>query len=252
MITIKNAEAILKMTEAGKIVGLVHDKLKGIIEPGITLLELDRQAEKLILKLGAKPSFKGYGGFPATICASVDEQVIHGIPSKRKLREGEIVSIDVGAFYLGYHGDAAFTAAVGTISEEKARLIEITERSFYEGFKMAKAGNRLGDISHSIEKVVLDAGYFVVKEFVGHGIGTELHEDPSVPNYGPPGRGPLLEPGMALAIEPMVNMGTESIIILDDGWTVITRDKKPSAHYEHTILITDSEPVILTKGEELD
>lgn len=252
MITIKNAEAILKMTEAGKIVGLVHDKLKGIIEPGISLLELDNQAEKLILKLGAKPSFKGYGGFPATICASVDEQIIHGIPSKRKLREGEIVSIDVGAFYLGYHGDAAFTAAVGNISEEKARLIEVTERSFYEGFKLAKAGNRLGDISHSIEKVVLEAGYFVVKEFVGHGIGRELHEDPSVPNYGPPGRGPLLEPGMTLAIEPMVNMGTESIIILDDGWTVITRDKQPSAHYEHTILITENDPVILTKGDMND
>ncbi len=252
MITIKNADAILKMAEAGKIVGLVHDKLKEIIEPGISLLELDNQAEKLILKLGAKPSFKGYGGFPATICASVDEQVIHGIPSKRILRDGEIVSIDVGAFYLGYHGDAAFTAAVGTISEEKARWIEITERSFYEGFKMAKAGNRLGDISHSIEKVVLDAGYFVVKEFVGHGIGRELHEDPSVPNYGPPGRGPLLEPGMTLAIEPMVNMGTESIIILDDGWTVITKDKKPSAHYENTILITESAPVILTKGDVND
>ena len=252
MITIKNAEAILKMTEAGKIVGLVHDKLKGIIEPGISLLELDNQAEKLIIKLGAKPSFKGYGGFPATICASVDEQVIHGIPSKRKLREGEIVSIDVGAFYLGYHGDAAFTAAVGSISEEKARLIEVTERSFYEGFKLAKAGNRLGDISHSIEKVVLEAGYYVVKEFVGHGIGRELHEDPSVPNYGPPGRGPLLEPGMTLAIEPMVNMGTESIIILDDGWTVITRDKQPSAHYEHTILITENDPVILTKGDMND
>jgi len=252
LITIKNAEAILKMTEAGKIVGLVHDKLKGIIEPGISLLELDNQAEKLILKLGAKPSFKGYGGFPATICASVDEQIIHGIPSKRKLREGEIVSIDVGAFYLGYHGDAAFTAAVGNISEEKARLIEVTERSFYEGFKLAKAGNRLGDISHSIEKVVLEAGYYVVKEFVGHGIGRELHEDPSVPNYGPPGRGPLLEPGMTLAIEPMVNMGTESIIILDDGWTVITRDKQPSAHYEHTILITENDPVILTKGDMND
>jgi len=252
LITIKNAEAILKMTEAGKIVGLVHDKLKEIIEPGISLLELDNQAEKLILKLGAKPSFKGYGGFPATICASVDEQVIHGIPSKRKLREGEIVSVDVGAFYLGYHGDAAFTAAIGTISEEKARLIKITEQSFYEGLIMAKAGNHLGDISHSIENVVVNAGYYVVKEFVGHGIGVELHEDPAIPNYGPPGRGPLLEAGMTLAIEPMVNMGTQSIIVLDDGWTVITKDKKPSAHYEHTILITETEPVILTKGEKID
>lgn len=252
MITIKNAEGIRKMKEAGAIVALVQNKLRDIIEPGISLLELDREAEKTILQMGAKPSFKGYGGFPATICASVDEQVIHGIPSKRKLKEGEIVSIDVGAFYLGYHGDAAFTAAVGKISEEKARLIEVTERSFYEGLKLAKAGNRLGDISHSIEKVVLQAGFYVVKEFVGHGIGTELHEDPAVPNYGPPGRGPLLEAGMTLAIEPMVNMGTESIYVLDDGWTVITKDKKPSAHYEHTILITDSEPVILTKGKELD
>lgn len=252
MITIKNSEAILKMKEAGKIVGLVHDKLKRIIEPGVSLLELDYQAEKLIRELGATPSFKGYGGFPAAICASVDEQVIHGIPSKRKLKDGEIVSIDVGAFYLGYHGDAAFTAAVGTISEEKKRLIDVTEKSFFEGFKMAKAGNRLGDISHSIEMVVLEAGFYVVKEFVGHGIGENLHEDPSVPNYGPPNRGPLLEPGMTLAIEPMVNMGTESIIVLDDGWTVVTRDNKPSAHYEHTILITESDPVILTKGEAID
>ena len=252
MITIKNSENIIKMKEAGKIVGLVHDKLKGIIEPGISLIELDSQAEKLIRSLGGKPSFKGYGGFPGTICASVDEQVIHGIPSKRKLKEGEIVSIDVGAFYLGYHGDAAFTAAVGVISEDKARLIKITEQSFYEGIKMAKAGNRIGDISHSIEKVVKEAGFFVVKEFVGHGIGAELHEDPAVPNYGPPGRGPLLEPGMTLAIEPMVNMGTESVIVLDDGWTVVTKDKKPSAHYEHTILITETEPVILTRGEAID
>lgn len=247
MITIKNADGILKMKEAGGIVALVHQELKKVIQPGVSLLELDDFAEKLIRKAGGSPSFKGYGGFPGSICASVDEEVIHGIPSKRKLKEGEIISIDVGAFYLGYHGDAAFTAAVGTISEAKARLIAVTESSFFEGIKMAKAGKRLGDVSHSIEMVVLDAGYSVVQEFVGHGIGRELHEDPAVPNYGPPGRGPLLEPGMTLAIEPMVNMGGAGILVLEDGWTVITKDRQPSAHYEHTILITEDEPVILTR-----
>lgn len=247
MITIKNADGILKMKEAGGIVALVHQELKKVIQPGVSLLELDDFAEKLIRKAGGSPSFKGYGGFPGSICASVDEEVIHGIPNKRKLKEGEIISIDVGAFYLGYHGDAAFTAAVGTISEAKARLIAVTESSFFEGIKMAKAGKRLGDVSHSIEMVVLDAGYSVVQEFVGHGIGRELHEDPAVPNYGPPGRGPLLEPGMTLAIEPMVNMGGAGILVLEDGWTVITKDRQPSAHYEHTILITEDEPVILTR-----
>lgn len=247
MITIKNAEGILKMKEAGGIVALVHQELKKVIQPGVSLLELDDFAEKLIRKAGGVPSFKGYGGFPGSICASVDEEVIHGIPSKRKLKEGEIISVDVGAFYLGYHGDAAFTAAVGTINEAKARLIAVTESSFFEGIKMAKAGKRLGDVSHSIEMVVLDAGYSVVQEFVGHGIGRELHEDPAVPNYGPPGRGPLLEPGMTLAIEPMVNMGGAGILVLEDGWTVITKDRQPSAHYEHTILITEDEPVILTR-----
>lgn len=251
MITIKNEAGIRSMKEAGAIVAMVHKELKRVIEPGITLLELDSQAEKLIRRLGAIPSFKGYGGFPGSVCISVDEEVIHGIPSRRKLKEGEIVSIDVGAYYLDHHGDAAFTAAVGKISEEKSRLIKITEDSFFEGFKMAKAGNRIGDISHSIEKLVLDAGYSVVKEFVGHGIGRELHEDPSVPNYGPPGRGPRLEPGMTLAIEPMVNMGSQYVHILDDGWTVVTQDRLPSAHYEHTILITEGEPVILTRLDDL-
>ena len=186
LITIKNEDSINKMKQAGEIVALVQIELKKVLEPGITLKELDTIAEKLIRKCGAVPSFKGYGGFPGTLCLSVDEQVIHGIPSKRKLVQGEIVSIDAGAFYLGYHGDAAFTAAIGSISEEKARLIEVTEASFYEGIKMAKAGNHLSDISHSIETVVLKAGFSVVKEFVGHGIGRELHEDPAIPNYGPP------------------------------------------------------------------
>ena len=252
MITIKNKDSIQKMKEAGYIVGTVLNSLRKMIEPGVSLRELDNHAEKLIKSMGAIPSFKGYGGFPGSICASVDEEVIHGIPSKRKLREGEIISIDAGAFINGFHGDSAFTAAVGKISEEKQRLINVTEASFYEGLKMAKAGNHLGDISHNIEKTVLAAGFSVVKEFVGHGIGKELHEDPAVPNYGPPGRGVKLHAGMTLAIEPMVNMGVESIRILDDGWTVVTKDKQPSAHYEHTILITDEEPVILTKGDEFD
>ncbi|MCI0502489.1 MAG: type I methionyl aminopeptidase [Fusobacteria bacterium] len=252
MITIKNEDSINKMKKAGYIVAKVLVSLKEMIEPGISLKELDSFAEKMIRQMGAVPSFKGYGGFPGSICASVNEEVIHGIPGKRRLKEGEIISIDAGAFIDGFHGDSAFTAAVGKISEDKQRLIDITEASFYEGLKMAKAGNHLGDISHSIEKKVLAAGFSVVKEFVGHGIGRELHEDPAVPNYGPPGRGVKLQSGMTLAIEPMVNMGTESILILDDGWTVVTKDKQPSAHYEHTILITDEEPVILTKGDWFD
>lgn len=252
MITIKNQDSIQKMKDAGYIVAKVLNSLKKMIEPGISLIELDNYAEKLIRNMGAIPSFKGYGGFPGSICTSVDEEVIHGIPSKRKLKEGEMISIDAGAFINGFHGDSAFTAAVGKISEEKQRLIDITEASFYEGLKMAKAGNHLGDISHNIEKIVLAAGFSIVKEFVGHGIGRELHEDPPVPNYGPPGRGVKLQAGITLAIEPMVNMGKESIMILDDEWTVVTKDKQPSAHYEHTILITDEEPVILTKGDEFD
>ena len=246
MITIKNKDSIEKMREAGHIVALAHQALKEVIAPGISLIELDRIAEKVIRENGAIPSFKGYGGFPASICASVDEVVIHGIPSARVLKEGEIISIDVGAFIYGFHGDAAFTAAVGSISDEKRRLIEVTELSFYEGIKKAKAGNHLGDLSHRVQQVVEDAGYSVVREFVGHGVGEHLHEDPAVPNYGPPGRGPVLSAGMTIAVEPMVNMGKPGVRVLDDGWTVVTIDGKPSAHYEHTILITDDEPELLT------
>ena len=246
MITIKNKDSIEKMREAGHIVALAHQALKEVIAPGISLIELDRIAEKVIRENGAIPSFKGYGGFPASICASVDEVVIHGIPSARVLKEGEIISIDVGAFIYGFHGDAAFTAAVGSISEEKRRLIATTERSYFEGIKEAKAGNHLGDLSHRIQQIVEDAGYSVVREFVGHGVGEHLHEDPAVPNYGPPGRGPILSAGMTIAVEPMVNMGTAGVRVLDDEWTVVTLDGKPSAHYEHTILITDDEPELLT------
>ena len=247
MIIIKNKDSILKMKEVGALVALVHKKLKEIIMPGISLLELDREAEKIIREHEAIPSFKGYGGFPNTICTSVDEIVIHGIPSNRRLKEGEIVSIDVGALKNGYHGDAAFTAAVGVISPEKDKLISTTEESFFNGFQMAKAGNCLGDISHAIQKTAESAGFSIVREFVGHGIGESLHEDPAVPNYGPPGRGPCLEVGMTIAIEPMVNMGCFDIEILEDGWTVVTKDKQPSAHYEHTVVITESEPIILTQ-----
>lgn len=235
------------MKEAGAIVALVHQKLKEIITPGISLLELDKEAEKIILAHKAIPSFKGYEGFPSTICASVDDVVIHGIPSSRRLKEGEIISIDVGALKDGYHGDAAFTAAVGVISPEKQKLISVTEDSFFAGLQMAKAGNRLGDISHAVQTTAESAGFSIVREFVGHGVGENLHEDPAVPNYGPPGRGPRLEAGMALAIEPMVNMGGSSIEILEDGWTVVTKDKQPSAHYEHTVVITEGEPIILTR-----
>lgn len=248
MIIIKDKDGILKMKEAGALVALVHKKLKEIIMPGVSLLELDREAEKIIKEHKAIPSFKGYAGYPNTICASVDEVVIHGIPSSRCLKEGEIISIDVGALKNGYHGDAAFTFAVGVISSEKEKLISVTEESFFKGLQMAKIGNRLGDISHAIQEVVESSGFSVVREFVGHGIGEDLHEDPAIPNYGPPGRGPRLEAGMALAIEPMVNMGDSSIEILEDKWTVVTKDRQPSAHYEHTIIITDSEPIILTQS----
>lgn len=247
MITIKSDREIQLMREAGNIVAQAHQLIKELIKPGVSILELDRACEEFIRSKGAIPSFKGYGGFPGTICASVDHEVIHGIPSKRKLKEGEIISIDVGAYLNGYHGDAAFTAAVGNISEEKQRLIKVTEESFFEGIKMAKVGNYLGDISHRIQEVVESNGFSVIREYVGHGIGTELHEDPPIPNYGRPGRGPVLMAGMTLAIEPMVNMGLKEIKTLSDGWTVVTLDKKPSAHYEHTILITEGEPQLLTR-----
>ncbi|GAA3657022.1 type I methionyl aminopeptidase [Asaccharospora irregularis] len=248
MIILKSKKEIEIMREAGKIVAETHEILKEAITPGISTLELDKIAEENIRKYDAVPSFKGYGGFPASICASVNEQVVHGIPSKNQiLKEGDIVSLDIGAYYKGYHGDSAKTHGVGMISEEDRRLIEVTRESFYEGMKFAKLGCRLSDISHAVQAHVEKHGFSVVRDLVGHGVGSNLHEDPHVPNYGSPGRGPKLQEGMVIAVEPMVNAGRYHVKSLSDGWTVVTIDGKKSAHYEHTIAITEDEPFMLTK-----
>ena len=247
MIVIKSKQQIELMREAGKIVAETHQILKEAVRPGISTLELDKIAEDNIRKYNAIPSFKGYGGFPGSICASVNDEVVHGIPSSRILKEGDIVSLDIGAYYKGYHSDSAKTHGVGVISEEDRKLIEVTKQSFYEGIKFAKEGYRLSDISHAIQEYVEKYGFSVVRDLVGHGIGTQLHEDHQIPNYGLPGKGPRLQSGMVLAIEPMINAGRYKVKILSDDWTVVTADGKKSAHYEHTIAITEDEPIILSK-----
>lgn len=247
MIYIKSRKEIELMREAGRIVAEAHELIKKAIRPGITTKELDEIAERHILEKDAIPAFKGYGGFPANICASINHEVVHGIPGLKQLEEGDIISIDIGAIYKGYYGDAAQTHAVGEISERARELIEVTRDSFYEGIKFAKEGYRLSDISHAIQSYVEKHGFSVVRNYVGHGIGTSMHEEPQIPNYGPPGKGPRLKEGMALAIEPMVNMGAYDVKVLSDGWTVVTLDGEYSAHYENTIAITDEEPEILTK-----
>lgn len=234
------------MQESGRIVALVHETIKKAIKPGVTTDELDRIAEAVITENGAVPSFKGYHGFPGSICASINDQVIHGIPGDIKLSEGDIISIDVGAFKNGYHADAARTHPVGNVSEAAANLIKVTEESFFEGLKYCRKGYRLSDVSHAIQKYSEDRGYGVVRDFVGHGVGRQLHEDPPIPNYGAPGRGPRLESGMVLAIEPMINQGDHRVKVLDDDWTVVTLDGLWSAHYEHTVVITEDEPLLLT------
>ena len=216
------------------------------VEPGVSTLEIDRVIRKYIESEGAKPSFLGYGGFPASACISINETVIHGIPGKRIIRAGDIVSIDVGACLNGFHGDNAATFGAGDISPEAQRLLDATRESLLEGIRAAKAGNRIGDIGSAVQRYVEVRGYSVVRQFVGHGVGTDLHEDPSVPNFGTPGRGPRLVPGMTIAIEPMVNMGGPDVRILPDGWTTVTTDGKLSAHFEHTIAVTDNGPVIMT------
>ena len=255
MITLKSERELALMREAGHIVALAHKAVRDAIKPGISTAELDKIAYDVIISNGATPSFLNYNGFPATICASVNEVVIHGIPSKKTiLKDGDIISVDIGACYKGYHGDCAKTFFVGSVSEEKRQLVEVTTQSLYEGLKFARPGNRLSDISHAIEEYARSFGYSIVLEYTGHGVGHALHEDPAVPNYGAPGRGPILKKGMTLAIEPMVNMGTHRIRVLKDNWTVVTQDKMPSAHYEHSIVITDDGYEILTKikGEEID
>ncbi len=246
MIIIKNHDEIAIMRKAGRMVAETLLLLEKEVKPGITTANLDRMAEEFITKHGAKPSFKGLYGFPSSLCISVNEQVIHGFPGAYVLKEGDIVSIDCGASFDGFHGDAARTFPVGNISVEAQRLIDITKESFFQGIKFAKKGNKLTDISHEIQSYVEAAGFSVVRDFVGHGIGRKVHEDPNVPNFGKSGKGPKLLEGMVLAIEPMVNMGTYKIKTLKDGWTVVTADSSLSAHYENTVAILSDGPEILT------
>ena len=247
MITIKSKSQIQKLKDAGKIVAETHQLLKEAIREGISTYDLDQMAEKYIRKCNAIPSFKGYGGFKGSICASINSVVVHGIPSKDTiLKNGDIISIDIGALYNGYHGDSAKTHGVGDISEKDKELIAVTRQSFYEGFKKAVVGNRLSDISNAVQTYAESFGFSVIRDYVGHGVGENLHEDPQVPNYGKPGRGPRLQEGMVLAIEPMIATGTYKVKVLSDGWTAVTLDNKNAAHYEHTIAITAGEPELLT------
>ena len=246
MIILKNEIEIDLMRKAGRIVGETLNLLGEKVRPGITTAELDRIAEEFITKHGAKPSFKGLYGFPASLCISVNEQVVHGIPGKYKLKDGDIVSVDCGVLLNGFHGDAARTFAVGNVTEEVKKLISVTEECFFKGIEKAVVGNKLTDISHEIQQYVEANGFSVVRDYVGHGIGRKVHEDPEVPNFGRPGRGPKLMSGMVLAIEPMVNIGNYHVETLDDDWTVVTADRKYSAHYENTVAILPNGPEILT------
>ncbi|MDW5298635.1 MAG: type I methionyl aminopeptidase [Sedimentibacter sp.] len=246
MIILKTRREIEIMRKAGRLVAQSHELVRKHIKPGVTTKELDQLVEDFIRSQNAIPTFKGYGGFPYSICASVNEEVVHGFPSKRKLIEGDIVSIDIGATFGGYVGDSAKTFLVGEVDEEKRRLVEATRQSFYEGIKFAKSSYRLSDISHAIQQYAESQGFSVVRDYVGHGVGKDMHESPQIPNFGKPGKGPRLQAGMVLAIEPMINAGTYNVKVLEDGWTVVTVDGRPSAHYEHTIAITDGEPELLT------
>jgi len=247
VIVCKSDREIVYMRDAGRIVAQAHKELGKAVAPGVATLELDKIAEDFIIARGARPAFKGYHGFPGSICASVNEQVVHGIPGLRKLENGDIISIDIGAEINGYYGDSAITLPVGNVSTEALNLIRTTEEALYIGINQALDGSRLSDISHSIQTFVEGKGYSVVRDYVGHGIGSNMHEEPQIPNFGRPGRGPRLRPGMTLAIEPMVNQGTYEVSTLEDKWTVVTKDKKLSAHFEHSIAITDNKPEILTR-----
>ena len=247
MITIRNEDEIELLRRAGEIVGETHHYLEKFIKPGITTKELDKLAYDFIISKGATPSCLGYEGYPATLCTSINDEVVHGIPGPRKLKNGDIITIDIVACYKGYHGDSAWTYAVGTIDDKKKYMMEHTEKALYEGLKMVKPGNRIGDISHAIEAYATKHHMGVVRELVGHGVGTDMHEDPEVPNYGREGSGPLLKEGMVIAIEPMLTYGERYVCILDDDWTIVTADGEPSAHYEHTIVVTKDGYEILTK-----
>jgi methionyl aminopeptidase len=247
MIELKNANQLDRMRKAGRIVAETLTLIREQAKPGITTLELDRTAEEYIRAQGAVPAFKGYNGFPATLCTSVNEQVVHGIPGLRSLESGDIISIDCGALIDGYFGDAAVTLPIGEVGEDLQKLLRVTEESLLLGIAQARVGNRLYDVSYAVQTHVEANGFSVVRDYVGHGIGRAMHEDPQIPNFGKPGRGPRLEVGMALAIEPMVNMGTYEVRTLKDHWTVVTKDSRSSAHFEHTVAITENGPEILTR-----
>jgi len=246
MVILKRPDEIEKMRASNRIVAEILIALQEKTKPGITTIELDRYSEEMAKKKGAKPAFKGYRGYPFALCTSVNAEVVHGMPSNRILKSGDIISLDFGVYYKGYYGDAAVTIPIGDISEEAMKLLKITEQSLYDGIRQAKVGNRLGDISSVVQNCVEAAGFSVVRDFGGHGIGKRLHEEPHVPNYGIGGRGIELKSGMVLAIEPMVNTGTYKVNILDNGWTVVTEDGKLSAHFEHTVAITEQGPAILS------
>ena len=246
MITLKSKREIELLKEAGHIVYLTHQYLRPHIKAGIKTKELDRLAEEFIRSKGATPSFKGYEGFPSTLCISINDEVVHGFPSERVLQDGDIISIDIGACYKGYHGDSAWTYTVGEVSDDAKYLLEHTEKALYEGIKQAKVGNRIGDISYAVEKYATEHNLGVVKELVGHGVGTSVHESPDVPNYGTKGTGPKIRDGMVIAIEPMLTLGSPDIYVEDNDWTVKTEDSSLSAHFEHTIAITNEGVIILT------
>jgi len=247
MISIKSNREIDLMKKAGHIVALAHQEVAKHIKPGVSTYELDQIVEQVIRANGATPSFKGYGGFPGSACTSINEQVVHGIPSKDViLKDGDMIAVDIGANYKGYHGDSAWSYTCGTVSDDILQLMNVTKEALFKGLAQAVAGNRISDISHAVQQHAEQYGYGVVREFVGHGVGKQLHEDPQIPNFGLPHKGPKLRAGMTLAIEPMINMGRKEVKVLEDNWTAVTIDKKPSAHYEHSILVTEGEPVILT------
>ena len=252
MISIKSEREISLMRKAGNIVYKTHKYLESYIKPGITTKELDKLAYDFITSLDATPSFLNYDGFPGSICTSINEEVVHGIPSNRKLKDGDIIGIDIGACYKGYHGDSAWSYQVGSVSREKAYLLEHTEKALFEGLKQVKPGNRIGDISSAIEEYATSHNLGVVRELVGHGIGTNVHEKPDVPNFGKKGTGPILKEGMTIAIEPMLNLGTRKIYLLEDDWTIITQDGKPSAHFEHTVVVTKDGYQILTGDDNFE
>ncbi len=246
MIVVKSQSEINKMRVSGRMVGEILQILRAKVAPGVTTVELDSLAEKECKKRNAKPAFKGYGGFPFTICSSPNNQVVHGFANNQPLKDGDVISIDFGVIYDGFYGDSAITVPVGEVGDEVSRLLDVTEASLYKGINAATCGGYLSDIGHAVQAFVEEAGFSVVREFVGHGIGRNLHEDPQIPNYGNPGKGPKLKPGMTLAIEPMVNVGLPGVKVLEDGWTAVTIDGQYSAHFEHTIAVTDNGPEILT------